>query len=205
VLICTCKECSSIKERNVWHYVFPQLSSYKTAHFYSRDSREEIIGMNRDDFGGMFLYWQWNWLDDAQKGKNYTNSHKLLLTLNKNYAYYTHRFIHFKKRLGWAVHWSLVSIHSSNVFLTLIKRRRNVSWAPNQHIRMISEGSCDTEDQSNGCWNFILNCNNISLYYCIFIQYHLDWSGLSTESLRNSVMLFTGISYSDWCHSLTLQ
>ncbi len=28
-----------------------------------------------------------------------------------------------------------------------------VSWAPNQHIRMISEG-CDTEDWSNGCWTF---------------------------------------------------
>ncbi len=25
----------------------------------------------------------------------------------------------------------------------------NVSWAANQHIRMISEGSCDTEDWSN--------------------------------------------------------
>ncbi len=25
----------------------------------------------------------------------------------------------------------------------------SVSWASNQHIRMISEGSCDTEDWSN--------------------------------------------------------
>ncbi len=25
---------------------------------------------------------------------------------------------------------------------------------PNHHIRMISEGSCDTEDWSNGCWKF---------------------------------------------------
>lgn len=31
VLICTFKECLSIEERNVWHYVFPQLSSYQTA------------------------------------------------------------------------------------------------------------------------------------------------------------------------------
>jgi len=29
-----------------------------------------------------------------------------------------------------------------------------VSWAPNEHIRMLSEGSCDTEDYSNGCWKF---------------------------------------------------
>jgi len=26
---------------------------------------------------------------------------------------------------------------------------KKVSWALNQHIRMISEGSCDTEDWSN--------------------------------------------------------
>ncbi len=25
----------------------------------------------------------------------------------------------------------------------------NVSWTPNQHIRMISEGSCETKDWSN--------------------------------------------------------
>ncbi len=29
-----------------------------------------------------------------------------------------------------------------------------IFWAPNQHIRMISEGSCDTEDWSNGCRKF---------------------------------------------------
>ncbi len=27
----------------------------------------------------------------------------------------------------------------------------NVSWAQNQHIRMISEGSCDSKDWNNGC------------------------------------------------------
>ncbi len=29
----------------------------------------------------------------------------------------------------------------------------NFSWAPNKHIRMISVGSCDTEDWNNGCWH----------------------------------------------------
>ncbi len=51
----------------------------------------------------------------------------------------------------------------------------NVSLTANQHIIMISEGSCDTEDWSNDAENtalyhsnklqfiqFILNCNNIS-------------------------------------------
>ncbi len=33
---------------------------------------------------------------------------------------------------------------------------RNVSWAANLHIRMISEGSCDTEDWSNDAENTAL-------------------------------------------------
>ncbi len=32
---------------------------------------------------------------------------------------------------------------------------KKVSWAPKQHIKMISEGSCDTEDWSNDFWRFI--------------------------------------------------
>ncbi len=35
---------------------------------------------------------------------------------------------------------------------------RNVSWAPNQHIRMISEGSCDTED-----WSSLMAAENSAL------------------------------------------
>ncbi len=31
---------------------------------------------------------------------------------------------------------------------------RNMSWAWNQRIKMISEGSCDTEDWSNSFWKF---------------------------------------------------
>ncbi len=34
---------------------------------------------------------------------------------------------------------------------------RNVSWAANQHIRMISEKSCDAEDWSNDAENFVKN------------------------------------------------
>ncbi len=32
----------------------------------------------------------------------------------------------------------------------------NVSWAPDQHIRMIIEASCDTEDWSNDAENSAL-------------------------------------------------
>ncbi len=38
-----------------------------------------------------------------------------------------------------------------NVFNT---DNKNCVWAPNQHVRMISKGSCDTEDWSNDCWKF---------------------------------------------------
>ncbi len=37
---------------------------------------------------------------------------------------------------------------------------KNVSWAPNQHIRMISEGSRDTEDWSNDAENSALHHRN---------------------------------------------
>ncbi len=75
-------------------------------------------------------------------------------------------------------------ILSSTTVSTLMIIIRNVSWAPNQNIRMISKGSCDTKDWSNDYWKFslaitwinyilklktvILNCNNISQYYCFY-------------------------------------
>jgi len=34
-------------------------------------------------------------------------------------------------------------------YFLLNKKYRNVSWASHHHIKMISEGSCDTEDWSN--------------------------------------------------------
>ncbi len=37
---------------------------------------------------------------------------------------------------------------------------QNISWAANQHIRMISEGSCDTEDWSNDAENSALHHMN---------------------------------------------
>ncbi len=47
---------------------------------------------------------------------------------------------------------------AAQLFSTLIIR--NVSWAANQHIRMISEGSCDTEDWSNDAENSVLHHRN---------------------------------------------
>ena len=49
----------------------------------------------------------------------------------------------------------------------------NVSWAANQHIRMISEGSCDTEDWSNDAENsaLITGINYTLLYIHIENSY----------------------------------
>ncbi len=49
----------------------------------------------------------------------------------------------------------------------------NVSWAANQHIRMISEGSCDTEDWSNDAENsaLITEINYILKYIQIESSY----------------------------------
>ncbi len=44
---------------------------------------------------------------------------------------------------------------------------RNVSWAANQHIRMISKGSCDTEDWSNDAENSALHYRN-KLHFTIY-------------------------------------
>jgi len=41
---------------------------------------------------------------------------------------------------------------------------KNVSRAKNKHFKLISEGSCDTED-----W---INCNNISQYTSITVLLH---------------------------------
>jgi len=68
----------------------------------------------------------------------------------------------------------------------------NNKKSPNQHCRIISEGSCDTEDWSNDAdnsfnhlrkknkkqkniktENAILNCNNISQYYCFYSVFQI--------------------------------
>ncbi len=37
---------------------------------------------------------------------------------------------------------------------------KNISWAPNQYIRKIFEGSCDTEDWSNDAEILVLRHRN---------------------------------------------
>ncbi len=46
----------------------------------------------------------------------------------------------------------------------------NVSWAANQYIRMISEGSCDTEDWSDDAENTALITEINYILTCITIE-----------------------------------
>ncbi len=55
---------------------------------------------------------------------------------------------------------NLTKYQVAQSFSTLI---RHFSWAANQHIRMFSEWSCDTEDWSNGCWKFSFSITGIKL------------------------------------------
>ncbi len=47
---------------------------------------------------------------------------------------------------------------------------KKVSWAPNQHIRMTSEGSCDTEDWSSALQSQKLN------YILKYIKIEISWN-----------------------------
>ncbi len=75
---------------------------------------------------------------------------------------------------------------AAQLFTTLIINR-NIYWAANQYIKIISEGLCDSDDCSNDEIQLLitgikyihkensllqLNCNNIShdCFYCIFLK-----------------------------------
>ncbi len=45
-----------------------------------------------------------------------------------------------------------------------IADNNNVSWAVNQHIKMISEGSCDTEDWINDAENSALPSQELIIF-----------------------------------------
>ncbi len=53
------------------------------------------------------------------------------------------------------------------------------SWAPNQHIRMISEGSHDTEDGSNDAENFCITEINYIFKYIQTQNCHLNCNNIS--------------------------
>ncbi len=68
----------------------------------------------------------------------------------------------------YLVFTKILSSKTVQLFSTLI--RRNVSWAANQHIRLISEESCDTDDWSNDAENSAWHHRN----KCKFKIYYLE-------------------------------
>ncbi len=62
--------------------------------------------------------------------------------------------------------WFLQKYEAAHLFSTLIIIR-NVSWVALEHIRMISEGSCDTEDWSNDAENSAAHHRN-KLHFTIY-------------------------------------
>ncbi len=81
--------------------------------------------------------YKWCWISKDQKNFDYKTS---LIKID-----------------GFSSECRLVNTTFQFSRLVIIK---NTYWAQNQHIRMISEGSCDTEDRSNGCWNSPLPTEN---------------------------------------------
>ncbi len=87
-----------------------------------------------------------------------------------------------------ALNWSKVTVKNiynliyfpqkyfvAQVLSTLIIIR-NVSWATNQYIKMISEGSCNTERQYS-CWQFSFEITGIN-YTLKYIKLNLNWNNI---------------------------
>ncbi len=98
-------------------------------------------------------------------------------------------YILFKSRFPQILNWTCVFNMNINY----------VSWAQNQHIRMISEGSRDTEDWSNGWWKLsfaiALNKNkernkwtNITCVY-IYVHYSNFLTVRFLMFLKNDLLL----------------
>ncbi len=73
-----------------------------------------------------------------------------------------HTYIHLNGCISWFLHkYEAAQLFSPSIII------RNVSWAANQRIRMISEGSCDTEDWSNDAENTAAHHKN-KLHFKIY-------------------------------------
>ncbi len=67
----------------------------------------------------------------------------------------------------------VTKILSSTTVFNFINGKKKNDWVPNQHIRKIFEGSCDssdTEDWSNGWWKFSFAITGIN-YIWTYIQF----------------------------------
>jgi len=133
------------------------------------------------------------------------SSHKRFF-LNRNRLFDEQNFLFIKKSWNICITFFTKILRSSNCWLVII---RNVNWAPNQHIRIITEESFDTEDWSNMLlfsvnavkyikWKtVILNWNNISQYYCFYcIFYQISAALVSIRDYFQNINLH--YSLFDW-------
>ncbi len=89
-----------------------------------------------------------------------TVNHLLLMSLFKTQFKKANKRVYFQNMKSNQIFKKKVSqfpqkYWAEHLFSTFVKIE-NVFWAANQHIRMISEGSCDTEDWSNDAENSAL-------------------------------------------------
>ncbi len=56
------------------------------------------------------------------------------------------------------------------ILIIIIYLRTKNNGAQNQHIRMISEGSCDTEDWSNDYWKISFGITRINYFFLFIIK-----------------------------------
>ncbi len=59
------------------------------------------------------------------------------------------------------------TLSSTNVS-NIDNNNNNVSWAANQHVKMISEGLCDTYVWSNRCWKISFASQEYIFKYIFF-------------------------------------
>ncbi len=90
-------------------------------------------------------------------------------------------FVCRKNSLNWSECFELFYLISIKEFISFHKNIKqqnyfqlhvnngNVSWASNQHIRIISIGSRDTENWSNDCWKLSF-CITVMNYILKYIQ-----------------------------------
>ncbi len=94
--------------------------------------------------------------------------------LKKKLFFWTFYLSKNPEKKSWKIKCITLStkMFSTQLFSTLLIIR-NVSWAANQYIIMISEGSCDTEDWSNNTENsaLITEINYILTYIHIENSY----------------------------------
>ncbi len=92
----------------------------------------------------------------------------------------------------YLVFTKILSSTTVQLFSTLI--RRNVSWAANQHIILISEESCDTDDWSNDAENSAWHHRN----KCKFKIYYLENNYFKLQKY-SIILLFLLYFWSNKC------